>query len=530
MNLINIKTMAVAGILAFTAHAQSKTFVYCSEGSPSSFDPHTITDGSSIDAAAHTIYNRLLEFELGTTKVNPSLAESWTVSKDKMTYTFKLRKGVKFHTTAWFTPTRDLTADDVVFSIERQWKKDHPYHNVGGGTYEYFDGMDMSKVLKSVKALDPLTVEITLNSPEAPFAANLAMSFMSIISKEYADKLATENKKDQLGIKPIGTGPFVFQSYQKDNTIKFSAFEKFWGKHGNIDKLVFAITPDASVRYQKLKTGECQMANEPSPSDLPEMKKNDKLTVIQAPGLNVGYLAMNTQKKPFDNVLVRQAIHHALNRKSYIDAIYMGNATIAKNPIPSTIWSYNDAVKDYDYDVQKAKALLQKAGFPNGFETEMWTLPVSRPYNPNGKKMGELMQADLAKVGIKVKLTTFDWPTYLQKVKVGEHQMLQMGWTGDNGDPDNFLFVLLSCASIDAGSNYARWCYKPFNDLITDAKKQPEIKKRTELYKKAQLVFKEQAPWVTLAHSTVFKVMSKNVTGYKIDPLGGNIFRTVNVE
>jgi dipeptide transport system substrate-binding protein len=160
----------------------------------------------------------------------------------------------------------------------------------------------------------------------------------------------------------------------------------------------------------------------------------------------------------------------------------------------------------------------------------MWTMPVSRPYNPNGKKMGELMQADLAKVGIKIKLVTFDWPTYLSKSKVGEHTLIQFGWTGDNGDPDNFLNMLLGCSSVESGSNYARWCHKPFNDLVTEAKKITDMKKRTDLYKKAQVIFKEEAPWVTIDHSSVHRAMSKSVKNYKMDPLGADIFNQVNIE
>lgn len=512
-----------------TSAAQAKTFVYCSEGSPSSFNPQLVTDGTSLNTT-HPVYNGLVQFEEGTTKVIPMLAESYTLSKDKLTYTFKLRKGVKFHTTKTFTPTRDLNADDVLFSFERQWKKDHPYHNVSGGNYEYFQGMDMGKVIKSIKAPNPSTIEITLNYPEAPFLANLAMPFMAILSKEYGDQLAQQNKKEQMDLNPVGTGPFVFQSYTKGSSIKYAAFDKYWGTKGNIQKLIFAITPDANVRTQKLKTGECHFSAEPVPTDLASLKADARLNVVSAPGMNIGYLAMNVTKKPFDQLLVRKAINHALNRKAYIEAIFLGNAVVAKNPFPPILWSYNEAVKDYDYNPEKAKELLKQAGLPNGFETEMWTMPVSRPYNPNGKKLGEMMQADLAKVGIKIKLVTYDWPTYLSKSKSGEHALLQFGWTGDNGDPDNFLTVLLSCSSVETGSNYSRWCHKPFNDLIAEAKKNTELKKRTELYKKAQVIFKEQAPWVTLDHSTVFRAMSKSVKNYKIQPLGGDIFNQVSLD
>ncbi len=521
--------------LVATTSCQSKkenksTFVYCSEGSPTAFNPQVFTDGTSNNAAGHTIYNKLVDFKLGTTEIIPSLAESWSISDDQLTYTFNLRKGVKFHTTKYFKPTREFNADDVLWSFNRMFNKLHPYNKVSGGTYEYFNGMGMGELIKEIKKVDDYKVQITLNKPEAPFLANMAMSFMSILSKEYADYLSKKDEKDKIDTYPIGTGPFIFRSYQKDNVIKYKANEDYFLGAPKIKKLVFAITPDASVRYQKLKTGECHLVIEPSPTDLNSMKNDKNLKVISGAGLNVGYLAMNVEKKPFDDERVRKAVNMALNKKSYIDAIYLGNAKTAKNPLPPTIWSYNDEVKEIEYNPEKAKSLLKEAGLENGFETTLWTLPVSRPYNPAGKKMGELMQADLAKIGVRVKLVTFDWPTYLKKSSAGEHDMLQLGWTGDNGDPDNFLHVLLGCQGVGAGSNYARWCDKDFDSLINQAKILTDVAKRSELYKKAQVIFNEKAPWVPVAHSTIFRAMAKNVEGYVIDPLGGDNFETIELK
>jgi len=260
------------------------------------------------------------------------------------------------------------------------------------------------------------------------------------------------------------------------------------------------------------------------------MKSNDKLVVLETSGLNVSYLAMNTAKAPFDNPFVRRAINHALNRDAYIKAIYRGNAIVAKNPLPPNIWGYDQTSKGYEYDVKKAKTLLAKAGYKDGFEVELWTLPVSRPYNPAGKKMGEMMQADLAKIGVKVKLVSYDWPTYLSKSRNGEHQLIQLGWSGDNGDPDNFLHILLGCDGVEAGSNVARWCDQKFNDLIIKAKRVTEQQKRSEFYIKAQKIFNEAAPWAPIAHSKVFRTMSSKVKGYKIDPLGGDIFTQVDIQ
>lgn len=508
----------------------SKNFVYCSEGSPTAFNPQITTDGTSNNAAAHTIYEKLVDFKYGTTDIVPALAEKFNISEDRLSYTFDLRKNVSFHSLGDFKPTRPLNADDVLFSINRMRLKDHPYHKVGGGSYEYFNGMEMGKIIKDVEKVGDHRVVIKLNRPEAPFLANLAMSFMSILSKEYADHLDKKGEKDKIDHFPVGTGPFIFKKYVKDSLIRFKKNKNYWGEAPKVEGLVFAITPDPSVRYQKLKAGECHLIIEPSPADISAINKEEDLKLLSGSGLNVGYLAMNTQRKPYDNVLVRKAVNLALNRDSYIEAIYLGQAIKAKNPLPPTIWSYNENISDYNHNVEKAKELLSKAGYPQGFDTEIWTLPVTRPYNPNGKKMGEMMQADLAKVGIKAKLISYDWPTYLKKARDGEHQLIQLGWTGDNGDPDNFLNVLLGCGGVEAGSNVARWCNDEFEKLISEAKLTTDIDKRTKLYLKAQEVFKEQAPWVTLAHSKVFRAMAKNVKGYLIDPLGGDIFKKIELK
>lgn len=513
------------------AHAAAPTtFVYCSEGSPRTFNPQMGTDGPTFNASSRTIYNRLVDFEKGGTKVVPSLAESWTVSKDKLEVTFKLRKNVQFQTTPWFKPSRAFNADDVVFTFNRMLKKDHPYHKVNGGVYEYFTSMEMDKLVKDVKKTDDHTVVFVLSRPETPFLANMAMDFASILSAEYGDVLAKAKTLDKIDLQPVGTGPFQFVRYEKDSQIRFEANANYFDGKPQIDKLVFAITVEPNVRAQKLKRGECQFVAEPSVLDLPTLKGETNLAVVEQEGLNVGYLALNVEKKPFNDVRVREAVAKALNRKAYLDAIYQGQASIATNPIPPTMWSYNKSVKDTAFDAAAAKKLLASAGFPNGFETTLWYMPVSRPYNPNAKKMAEMMQADLATIGIKAKLVTYDWSTYLDKARNGEHDMLLMGWTGDNGDPDNFLGTLLSCAAVKGGSNYSRWCNKDFDKLVTDARQAPDTKTRTNLYMKAQEVFKKELPWITIAHAKAFRAMQKNVKGYTMSPFGTDSFTKVSLE
>ena len=527
---MKMKTLFAAGFAALMATSvQAKTLVYCSEGSPEGFDPALYTAGTTFNASSRPVYNRLVEFERGTTKTIPGLAESWTVSDDGLEYTFKLRAGVKFHSTDFFTPTRDFNADDVLFTFDRQRKEDDPWHKyVEGTAWEYFNGMDMPALIKDIVKVDDMTVKFVLNKPESPTVANLAMDFASIVSKEYADKLAADGKQSDLNQAPVGTGPFQFVAYQKDAVIRYKANGDYWGGKQPIDDLVFAITTDNSVRMQKLKAGECHVAPYPNPADLADLKADANLTVMEAEGLNVGYLAYNTKVAPYDNAKVRKALNMAINKQAILDAVFEGAGAAAKNPIPPTMWSYDQSTVDDAYDPAAAKAALEAEGV-TGLKMKIWAMPVARPYNPNARRMAELLQADYAAIGVDVEIVSYEWGEYLKLSKAEDRDgAVLLGWTGDNGDPDNFLSVLLSCSSV-GGSNRAQWCNPEFDELVNKAKQVSDQAERTKLYEQAQVVFKREAPWATIAHSVVFMPMSKKVTGYKMDPLGSHRFDGVDI-
>ncbi|MGV8855122.1 MAG: ABC transporter substrate-binding protein [Devosia sp.] len=522
--------LAATAILALAAGAaQAKQLVYCSEASPAHFDPGPTTGGNDFDASSRTIYNRLVEFKHGGTEVEPGLAESWEISDDGLEYTFHLRPGVKFQTTDYFTPTRDFNADDVIFSFERQWKEDNAFYNyLEGISWDYFQGMDMPKYLKSIDKVDDLTVKITLNEPNAPMIANLGMDFASILSKEYADQLVAAGTLDQLASKPVGTGPFQFVDYQTDAVIRYAAFPDYWAGKVAIDDLIFAITTDPTVRAQKLKAGECDIMPYPSPSDVADLKADTDLTVMEQEGLNIGYMSYNTTIAPMDNVKVRKALNMAINKQAIIDAVYQGAGQVAVNLIPPTMWSYNKDVKDDAYDPEAAKAALEEAGVKD-LTIDLWAMPVSRPYNPNAQRVAEMIQSDWAAVGVTANIVSYEWTEYRTRGKLVDRPgAFQIGWTGDNGDPDNFFATLFSCSAIGV-SNYSSWCDEGFEKLIQDAKTTSDQAERAKLYEQAQVVFKEQAPALTLAHSKVFMPMNKRVTGFTMDPLGIHRFDNVDV-
>jgi len=521
--------LALPAALCLTPLA-AKTLVYCSEGSPENFYPGVNTTGTSFDVSEQ-IYDNLVGFERGGTSVVPALAEKWSISKDGLEYTFNLRKGVKWQSNKNFKPSRDFNADDVLFMIERQWKESHPFFKVTSPNHSYFGDMGMPKLLKSVDRVDDYTVKIVLNRPEAPFLSDLAMQWAGVQSKEYADAMLKAGTPEKIDQEPVGTGPFSLVQYQKDAIIRFKANPDYWAGKAAIDDLIFSITPDSAVRWAKLQKGECHVMPYPNPADLDAMRKDSNVQVLEQAGLNVGYLAYNTTKKPFDDVRVRKAINMAMDKNAIVSAVYMSTGVPAINPIPPSMWAYNKSIKDDAFNPAEAKKLLAAAGYPNGFTTDLWAMPVQRPYNPNAKRIAELMQSDLAKIGVTAEIKSFEWGEYRKRMQAGEHQMGMLGWTGDNGDPDNFLDTLLGCDSAKTnGSNVAKFCYQPYEDLVSKAKLVTNVAERTKLYEQAQVIFKEQAPWFTIAHAVQLKPVRKEVVGFKLSPFGRHTFYGVDLK
>lgn len=522
-----------AGLLGMIASAQlhaAGTLVYCAEASPETFNPQIVTSGISMDASAVPVYNRLVEFKLGTTEIVPDLAKSWDISNDGMTYTFHLRDDVKWQSNKEFSPTRNVNADDVIFSFMRQKDPNHPYNKVSGGQYEYFESLGLPQLIKDVKKVDDNTVVFELSRPEAPFLADLAMSFASILSSEYADAMMKKGTPEKVDLNPIGTGPFTFVQYQKDSRILFKANPDYFGPKAKLDRLVFSITPDASIRYAKLQKGECHAMPFPNVADLERMKQDKNIYIEEMAGMNIGYLSYNMDKPPLDKLPVRQALNMAVNKKAIVEAVFQNAAEPAKNFIPPSIWGYNDQVEDYPYDPEQAKALLKSAGLEKGFTISLWAMPVQRPYNPNARRMAEMIQADWAKIGVTAKIVSYEWGEYLSRIRSGEHDAVLVGWSGDNGDPDNFYSVLMSCDAVKAGSNYSHWCYKPFDDLLQQARVESNHEKRVELYKQAQVEMHNQAPALMIAHSMVYMPIRKEVKGYIMDPLALHNFNQVSLE
>ncbi|KRW61274.1 ABC transporter substrate-binding protein [Pseudomonas sp. TTU2014-080ASC] len=509
--------------------AQANTLSVCTEASPDGFDVVQYNSLTTTNASADVLMNRLVDFDAVSGKLIPSLAERWAISADGLTYDFTLRSDVSFHTTPYFSPKRLLNADDVLFSFQRMLSSDHPWHAVAASGYPHAQSMQWPNLIKALEKTGEHSLRITLNRPDATFLATLSMGFASIYSAEYADQLLAAGKPEQLNSQPVGTGPFVFKRFQKDAVVRYSANSSYFAGKPAVDNLIYAITPDANVRLQKLRRGECQVALSPKPQDIQAIKNDANLHAAHTAAFMTAFVGINSQHPPLDKPQVRQAINLAFDKASYLQAVFENSAEAANGPYPANTWSFNTDLPGYAHDPEKAKALLKEAGLAEGFSTTIWTRPSGSLLNPNPSLGAQLLQADLAEVGIKAEIRVIEWGELIRRAKAGEHDLLFMGWAGDNGDPDNFLTPQFACSSVESGLNFARYCDPTLDKLISDGKANSDQAERSRLYKEAQRIIQEQALWLPLTHPTAYALLSKKVSGYEVSPFGRVDFSKVQL-
>lgn len=522
--------LALLPLLIAPLFAQAATLSVCTEASPDGFDVVQYNSLTTTNASADVLMNRLVEFDATSGKLVASLASDWEISPDGLTYNFTLRPDVQFHRTDYFKPSRPLEADDVLFSFQRMLDPAQPWHKVAASGYPHAQSMQWPELIKAVEKLDTHRVRIVLNKPDATFLATLSMGFASIYSAEYADQLFKAGTPEKLNSQPIGTGPFVFRRFQKDAAVRYVANADYFGGKPKVDALVYAITPDANVRLQKLRRGECHIALSPKPMDVEAASKDANLTSVKTAAFMTAFVGINSQHPPLDKPAVRQAINLAFDKASYLKAVFENSAEPASGPYPPNTWSYANDLPGYAHDPQKARALLAEAGLADGFKTTIWTRPSGSVLNPNPSLGAQLLQADLAGVGITAEIRVIEWGELIRRAKAGEHDLLFMGWAGDNGDPDNFLTPQFSCASVESGLNFARYCDAKLDKLIADGKAISDQAKRSALYKDAQTIIQQQALWLPLAHPTAYALTRKDVEGYSVSPFGRQDFSRVSVK
>jgi len=509
-----------------TLSLSERSIIYCSEGSPDSFNPQLSTSGTTSDASSKLLYNSLLVYKGKNNSLAPSLAKDWHVTRDGKKITFYLRQNVNFHQTSYFTPTRTLNADDILFTFNRVLDNEHEYHQVSGGHYPFFHSVKFSDLVENIEKINEYTVRFILKRNDSSFLANLATDYAVILSAEYGQQLTKSGNQHEIDILPIGTGPFLLKDYRVGSLIRFYRHNAYWQEKAKIEQLVYDISPRETSRLTKLLAKECDVSSYPIAHG--KISERADLQLESVTSLNIGYFGFNTKKPPFDNKLVRQAVSLAINKQALIDTVYESQAVSAKSILPETSWAYNDETPELIYNPIQAKSLLEVAGYAQGFTMDIWAMPVQRAYNPNAVTMAKLIQADLKKIGIKVKIVTYEWSTFLRRLSLGEHQSFLLGWSADHPDPDNFFSQILSCSKGSQSNNRTFWCNKEYDELLQKALETTKISERKEYYAKAMAIISDEMPILPIAHSKRFQARGSNVKGDIMEDFGGISFHHVS--
>jgi dipeptide transport system substrate-binding protein len=517
------RLLLVVAIVAWSlSPGRSATLVVCTEASPDFLNAQLSV--TSFDVSEQ-VSDRLVEMKPGSSDLVPALAQSWSISPDGLSYTFRLRHGVKFQSNAHFSPSREMNADDVVFSFRRMFDTSNPFYKSANGNFpEYLDLLTSS--LQSIDKVDDDTVRFRLKSPLASFLATLSIPPFSILSAEYAVSLQKSGRLEDLDTELIGTGPFSFVQYQKDLLVRFRAFPDFWGKAGGmpdraagVDQLVFAITPDASVREAKLRTNECQIARYPNPSDVPALRADPHIRVEQGPIAVTNYIYFDLNRKPLDDQRVRQALAMAIDHDA-LAAVAFPGGTPAAGLLPPALWGYDPSLHPYPHDPDAARHLLAEAGYPNGFSTELWAMPVSRPYVPNGRRAAEMIQADWAKIGVRARIVTYEWGEYLKRTRDGEAPVAMLGDIWDYPDPSEVMLEFVC----HAPANAAHFCSPAYDTPVLRADVVTDQNERARLFQQAQRAMYDAVPLVRLANVTAYVPVRREVEGFRPQPLGSQSY------
>ena len=522
--------------------------IYCTHASGFSFNPQTSDAGTSMNVVTEQIYNKL--FEISNTAIpTPILAQSYSISPDGKIITIYLRKGIKFHHTDWFKPTRDFNADDVVFSLNRvlgyetylptleQSAVDYKnpqyriFHEQAKKVrFPYFESIKLNQKIESVKALNPHTVQITLFKPDASILSHLASQYAIIFSQEYAVQLNADDNLVQLDLLPVGTGPYKVKNYFRNQYVRLEKNEDYWKKDAKIKNIIIDLSTDRTGRLVKFFNGECQIASYPEVSQLGLLKENDKRYYVKsAEGMNLAYLAFNFQNAVIQDEQVRRAIAQAINRQRIIKTIYHNTATVANNIIPNISWASSVNTPDfaYDFNPSEAKKVLQY----KQLHLNMWVLNEEQVYNPAPLKTAELIKEDLNNVGVNVTIRSVTRTFLIDQLnkKSENYDMILTGWLAGNLDPDSFMRPILSCNAASEMTNLSNWCDEDFDQLMDKALDSPNLWERAHAYNQAQELILSKLPIVPLVNMKRVLVVNSRVRHIEMNPFGSLNFSTLSL-
>ncbi|GAC1326957.1 MAG: ABC transporter substrate-binding protein [Chloroflexota bacterium] len=501
--------------------SSAQTFVFGQSGDAVKLDPALIEDGLS-GRVTNQIFETLVTFDGATTRIRPALAQSWDTSPDGKTWTFYLRQGVTFHDGTPFD------ANAVKANFDRwQSQAGDPQHKAAEFIY-WNDVAGFNDLIQSTNVVDPYTFQIVNNGPSGPFLLNLALFPFAIVSPASLQMVGSSAIPDISGA-PSGTGPFKFVEWVRGDHITLAANDSYWGGRPSVDTAVIRVISDNAARLFELQSGTIDMMEFPNPDDVRVAQNDPSLQVLFRPSLNVAYIDFNEFQQPFSDLRVRQALSEAINRQGIVDALYGGIGIVAKEMLSPGMLGYNDDIEPIPYNPDHARQLLADAGMGNGFTTDFWYMPVDRPYYPGPQAIAQAVCSDWAKVGVTCNLKTKDWTAYLDSARKHEFPTWMLGWTGDNGDPDNYLFFFFGSQPARDKPNYNTWDNATARDLLLQAQRSVDDGQRDALYRQVDSIVRAEMPKLPFAHTTPPLIARSYVQGYITNPTSTEFFNTVSV-
>ncbi len=526
--------------------------IYCTHSLGSSFNPQTADTGSNMNAITEQIYNKLFEPKNNSMQLEPSLAQSYQLSEDGKIITIQLRRGIQFHSTPWFSPSRDLNADDVVYSINRilghetalpdfsfektdtDDQKQSQYKIYSELTkkirFPYFDSINLNRKIESVTATAPYTVEIRLFKPDSSVLAHLASQYAIIFSHEYALQLNADDNLAQLDLLPVGTGPYQLKEVVYNQYVRLERHVNYWKKQANIKNIIIDLAADKNGRLAKLLNNECQIQAFPELSQLKIIDKQEQFKVNYIDGMNLSYLAFNFKKPLMRQSFIREAISLGINRNRIIKDIYYSSAKITDSIIPSISWAgiENNNKFSYEYNPEKAKELLDN----RALKLNMWVLNEEQLYNPSPIKMAEIIKHDLAKIGItlNIKLVSRNYLMSRLQKNDEDYDLILTGWLAASLDPDSFMRPILSCGTMQEITNLSNWCSIEFDALLDSALNRSRPVQRAIDYRKAEQMVLSQLPIFPIAQVKHVLITNKKVKDVNITPFGVIHFEQITLE
>jgi ABC-type transport system substrate-binding protein len=495
----------------------ANTLTFLLAGDTNRLDPPAM-DAQEGFIATTAMYEGLVRYKSGSTDIEPALAEKWDVSADGTEYIFHLKPGVKFHDGS------PLTADAVAFTFDREVNKDNALFKDAQGDYGGFPFINdyIANVVTKVESVGALDVKFTLNRKFSPLLSNLAIPPGFVISMEALKKYGKAINEN-----PVGTGPFKFTEWKKDDHITVDAFDGYWGNKPKLQRIVFQPVPEPSVRALKIQNGEGDVAWPIDPKDAPTLKGQANTDVLEQAGLNVNMAEFNLNKPELQNKSLRQAMNYAINKQELADKLYSGAGVPEQGVLPPTSWAYNADIKGYPFDPEKAQALLKDAGY-SGQTLTLDTYTIARGYNPQGSKLAEAVQQYLDSVGIKSEIQTGEWTQYRADRHAAKLNVAFGGWQADTGDPENFLGVFFHIAN-KGGVNTSFYGVPEVDQLLNQANEETDVAKRKDLFNQAERRIVDDAPWLFICHMKQQVAIRKRVQGFVSQPTYIYYFNNVSV-